>query len=73
MISAVSKIADRFILQVPEIVFIPSMNPAATNGFLAIMDNLVADVYGQASCIPRIASFRGQPNYLVSEIDKHIP
>ncbi|XP_076454452.1 dynein beta chain, ciliary-like [Babylonia areolata] len=50
-------------LQVPEIVFIPSMDIRAVDSFYSLMESLVGDVYRQASCIPRLAVHSGMEDY----------
>ncbi|KAK7113097.1 dynein beta chain, ciliary-like [Littorina saxatilis] len=50
-------------LQVPEIVFIPSLEPRSVDGFYALIDSLVGDVYKQASCIVRLSKHSGLLHY----------
>ncbi|XP_070187600.1 dynein beta chain, ciliary-like isoform X2 [Littorina saxatilis] len=52
----------RLELQVPDMVFIPSLDNVA-DGFYDLVDSLVGDMYKQASLIPRLASHSGQEHY----------
>jgi dynein heavy chain len=50
-------------LQVPEMVFIPSLDYGVADGFYDLVDGLVGDIYKQAFLIPRLAAHSGQENY----------
>ena len=52
-------------MEVLEIVFIPSFEVNAVDGFSALIESLVGDVYRQASFIPRIATHTGVASYQV--------
>lgn len=52
-------------LNVPEMVFVPSLEFGAADGFYDTVDGLVGDVYKQASLIPRLAKHSGQEHYQV--------
>nr|KAG5690881.1 hypothetical protein BaRGS_028913 [Batillaria attramentaria] len=53
----------RLELQVPEMVFIPSVDFGVADGFYDLVDGLVGDVYKQASLIGRLATHSGQEHY----------
>lgn len=55
-------------LQVPEMVFMPSLDFNVPYGFYDLVDGLVGDIYRQSSLIPRLASHSGQEHYQVSTI-----
>jgi hypothetical protein len=55
------------VLQVPDMVFIPSLDNAA-DSFYDLVDSLVGDMYKQSSLIPRLATHSGQEHYQVREI-----
>ncbi|XP_062567134.1 dynein beta chain, ciliary-like [Saccostrea cucullata] len=50
-------------LQVPEMVFIPSLDYGVADGFYDLVDGLVGDIYKQASLIGRLAAHSGQEHY----------
>ena len=49
-----------------EILFVPSMNPGISDGFYALFEGLVNNVYVQGSLIPRVGAHLKEPNYLVN-------
>ncbi|XP_076453714.1 LOW QUALITY PROTEIN: dynein beta chain, ciliary-like [Babylonia areolata] len=53
----------RLELQVPDMMFLPSMDFGVADGFYDLVDSLIGDVYKQASLIPRLASHSGQEHY----------
>ena len=53
-------------LQVPDMVFKPSLDFGVADGFYDIVDGLLGDIYKQASLISRLAKHSGQENYQVS-------
>ncbi|GFN78401.1 dynein heavy chain 9, axonemal, partial [Plakobranchus ocellatus] len=50
-------------LQVPEMVFLPSLDFGVADGFYDEVDGLVGDIYKQSSLIPRLAAHSGQQHY----------
>lgn len=50
-------------LKVPDLVFSPSLDYGANDGFFDLVDGLVGDIYKQASLIPRLAYHDGHENY----------
>ncbi|XP_064623162.1 dynein beta chain, ciliary-like [Lineus longissimus] len=50
-------------LQVPEMVFLPSLDYGVADGFYDLVDGLVGDIYKQSSLIPRLAKHSGQEHY----------
>ena len=52
-------------LQVPEMVFLPSLDYGVADGFYDLVDGLVGDIYKQASLIGRLAGHSGQDHYQV--------
>ena len=52
-------------LQVPNMVFQPSLLEAAPDGFLKLFEGLLDDVYKMSSLVPRVAPHTGHPNYQV--------
>lgn len=52
-------------LQVPDMVFNPSLDSTAY-GFFDVIDGLVGDIYKQASKIPRLAAHCGLEHYQVT-------
>lgn len=52
-------------LQVPEMVFNPSLDGVA-DGFYDLIDGLVGDIYKQSSKVKRLAAHSGQDHYQVS-------
>ena len=52
-------------LQVPDMVFIPSLDGGIADGFYDLVDGLVGDIYKQSSLIPRLAQHSGQEHYQV--------
>lgn len=53
-------------LQVPEMVFMPSLDYGVADGFYDLVDGLVGDIYKQSSLVPRLAAHSGQEHYQVS-------
>ena len=51
------------ILQAPEMVFQPSMEQEATDGFYALVESLLDDVFNFASLVPRVAKHKDQSHY----------
>ena len=54
-------------LQVPDMVFKPSLDFGVADGFYDIVDGLLGDIYKQASLISRLAKHSGQENYQVRD------
>lgn len=52
-------------LQVPYMVFSPSLDFGVPDGFYDLVDGLVGDIYKQAALIPRLAEHNGQQHYQV--------
>ena len=52
-------------LQVPDMVFNPSLDYGMADGFYDLIDGLVGDIYKQASKINRLAAHSGQDHYQV--------
>lgn len=52
-------------LQVPEMVFTPSLDFGVADGFYDLIDGLIGDIYKQASKIKRLAAHSGQEHYQV--------
>ena len=50
-------------LQAPEMVFQPSMEQEVTDGFCALVESLLDDVFNFASLVPRVAKHKDQPHY----------
>lgn len=50
-------------LQVPYMVFSPSLDFGVPDGFYDLVDGLVGDIYKQAALIPRLAEHNGQQHY----------
>ncbi|XP_013396327.1 dynein beta chain, ciliary isoform X2 [Lingula anatina] len=50
-------------LQVPDMVFNPSLDYGVADGFYDLVDGLVGDIYKQASLIGRLAAHSGQEHY----------
>lgn len=50
-------------LQAPEMVFQPSMEQDATDGFYALVESLLDDIFNFASLVPRIAKHKEQTDY----------
>ena len=55
-------------LQVPDMVFKPSLDFGVADGFYDIVDGLLGDIYKQASLISRLAKHSGQENYQVGRM-----
>ena len=55
----------RLELQIPEIVFSPSIDQDAADGFFSLVEGLADDVFKGASLMPRLAIHNGQENYQV--------
>ncbi|KAK6170907.1 hypothetical protein SNE40_019193 [Patella caerulea] len=53
----------RLELQVPDMVFLPSLEYGVADGFYDLVDGLVGDIYKQSSLIPRLAAHSGQEHY----------
>jgi hypothetical protein len=49
-----------------EILFVPSMNLGISDGFYALFEGLVNNIYNQGSLIPRVGTNINEPNYLVN-------
>ena len=56
-------------LEAPEVVFLPSLEQEVPNGFFAIVEELLDDVFKFASLVPRVAAHKGMPDYL-SEVEE---
>ncbi len=52
-------------LQVPEMVFNPSLDAGVADSFYDLIDSLVGDIYKQASKVHRLALHSGQEHYQV--------
>lgn len=50
-------------LQVPEMIFTPSLDLGTSDGFYDLIEGLVNDIYSQASKINRLATHNGQDHY----------
>ncbi|KAJ8313224.1 hypothetical protein KUTeg_009222, partial [Tegillarca granosa] len=50
-------------LKVPDLVFSPSLDYGANEGFFDLVDGLIGDIYKQASLIPRLASYDEYEGY----------
>ncbi len=50
-------------LQIPEMVFQPSLDQDAPDGFFLLVESLLDDVFHFASLIPRVAQHQEQPHY----------
>ena len=55
----------RLELQVPEIIFSPSIDQDAVDGFFSLVEGLADDIFKGAALIPRLAIHNGQENYQV--------
>ena len=55
----------RLELQIPEIVFSPSIDQDAVDGFFSLVEGLADDVFKGAALMPRLAIHNGQENYQV--------
>ena len=55
----------RLELQIPEIVFSPSIDQDAADGFFSLVEGLADDVFKGAALMPRLAIHNGQENYQV--------
>ena len=53
------------IVQAPEMLFRPSLDVGVPDGLYDLVDDLVGDVYKQASKINRLAAHSGQEHYQV--------
>ena len=51
-------------LQAPEMVFEPSLEQDESRGFSVMVEDLLDDMFGFASLIPRIAAHKGMVDYL---------
>lgn len=54
-------------LNVPDMVFNPSLDYGVADGFYDLVDGLVGDIYKQASFVPRLATHSGQEHYQVRD------
>ena len=59
-------------LQVPDMVFNPSLGFGVADGFYDLIDGLVGDIYKQASKITRLAAHCGQEHYQVCSFCRHL-
>ena len=50
-------------LQQPEMIFTPSLDFGAADGYNDLVDSLIGDIFRQSSLIPRLATHNGQENY----------
>ncbi|KFV69246.1 Dynein beta chain, ciliary, partial [Dryobates pubescens] len=50
----------------PELVFHPSLDPGASDGFYEMMESLLAGIYRSSSLVPRLAQHSGCPHYQAS-------
>ena len=55
----------RLELQVPEIIFSPSIDQDAVDGFFSLVEGLADDIFKGAALIPRLAIHNDQENYQV--------
>ena len=55
--------ALHILLQAPEMVFQPSMEQEANDGFYALVESLLDDVFKFASLVPRVAKHKEQTDY----------
>ena len=42
-------------LQKPHLIYIPSLEPESKNGFFALLEELIMDIYSMCDIIPRVA------------------
>ena len=56
---------SRLELQVPDMVFVPALDFNINGGFFNIMEEILFDIYHQASLINRLASHYDQTHYQV--------
>ncbi len=47
-------------LHTPEMVYVKSLDPESTDGFAALIDGVLNDIYKQASLIKRLAVHKGE-------------
>lgn len=59
------------LLQAPEMVFQPSLDQDAPNGFYNMVDSLLDDVYQFASLVPRVATHLDAQDYRVDLDEVH--
>ena len=52
-------------LQIPDLVFSPSLDDGVPDGLLEVVDALVTDIFRQASKIRRLATHKDQTDYQV--------
>ncbi|NWI20364.1 DYH9 protein, partial [Crypturellus soui] len=50
-------------LVIPDLIFRPSLDPAANDGFYDMMESLLNDIYRVSSLVPRLAEHSGFPHY----------
>nr|XP_006635186.1 PREDICTED: dynein heavy chain 9, axonemal isoform X1 [Lepisosteus oculatus] len=50
-------------LRIPEMMFHPSLDFGATDGFYDMMDGIINDIYRIASLVPRVAEYNTFPHY----------
>ncbi|NXS46386.1 DYH9 protein, partial [Balaeniceps rex] len=50
-------------LVIPDLIFHPSLDPSANDGFYDMMESLLNDIYRISSLVPRLAEHSGFPHY----------
>ncbi|KAK6645275.1 hypothetical protein RUM43_001551 [Polyplax serrata] len=55
----------------PDIVFVPSLEPDSSNGFITMVEGLITDILSMATLIPRIASETEDQTDYVADIEKN--
>lgn len=60
-------------LEVPDIVFHPSLEDRAADGFYDLVEGLINDIYRISSLVPRLAEYNNVPHYQVLPFLKDNP
>jgi len=58
-------------LVIPDLVFRPSLDPGANDGFYDMVESLLNDIYRISSLVPRLAEHSGFPHYQVRGCGTH--
>lgn len=56
-------------LVIPDLIFHPSMDAGANDGFYDMVESLLNDIYGISSLVPRLAEHSGFLHYQVRAVE----
>lgn len=64
VMKCMQNIPTYFLVQVPELVFQPSLEPDSPEYFLTLVESLIDDVFHFTTLVPRVAAHNGMEHYI---------